>query len=377
MFSLPYFILIAILGLLYLAEKGRLPLIPKKWAVIIAYTLVWFFVGLRGHIMSDFIIYFPYFNNFPDLFHLTPQAFLNRFEPGFNFYTAFIKLFTDNYFVWVAINTLIDLIVISWFFKKYSKSTILSLIFFIAFNGLSIEFNLYRNIKAIDLFFLSVPYLLDRKFLPYLLLNLLGTTFHTTSILYIPIYFIITKEFSVWLVWGGFIVSNIVYLFKIGIIGEVVNQIGFIQNLSAYDKITNYINHGKEFLFSVGYFERTFSFLIFTYYWSRNRRKDKKVNLFYNSYWIYYCSFLLFYEVVVFTERIPLLFVYSYWILYPNVILTKDKIQNIIRCVVMILVVLKIYASFNQPSSKYENILFGASDYKTRKTIVLKDLQKR
>lgn len=373
--AIPYFILIFFLGFLFFLEKVVLKGKAKKMVIFIAFLTVWIFVGFRGHIMSDFLVYYPYFNRYPDLFHLTSSSFFNRFEPGFNIYTAFIKIFTDNYFVWVAINTLIDFVVITWFFNKYSKSVLLSLIFFICFNGLAMEFNLYRNMKGIDLFFLSVPYLLDRKFLPYLLLNLLGMTFHTTSVMYIPVYFILTKEFPKWLIWGGFAVANMVYIFKIGVVGELMRHIPVMRALEAYDRVTNYVHAGKEIIFSVGYFERTISFLIFTYYLTKIKGNKIATKVFYNSYWIYYCTYLLFYEVAVFVDRIPILFVYSYWMLYPAVLMTRAKLQQLVRCFVVALALLKAYATYSPPDTKYENVITGISSFQTRKSIVRKVLR--
>ena len=265
-YSIPYLILTLILFILYLIEvkKAKFGSLSPKGAIWVAYILMWLFIGFRGHIMSDFISYYPYYIEYPDLFHLSKEDFLNTFEPGFNLYTATIHLLTDNYFIWVAINTLLDLVVLFWFFKKYCNSVILPLIFFIAFNGLLMEFNLFRNMKAFDLFLLSIPYLQNRKLVPYFILNILGITFHTSSIIYLPLYFILNHSNSKYILWGGFILANVVFIFNLGIIGSVINNLSIIQDLNAYDKITRYASRGTEFKFSIGYFERTIGFLIFT-----------------------------------------------------------------------------------------------------------------
>lgn len=336
---------------------------------------MWIFMGFRGHIMSDFISYYPYYNEYPDIFHLTSDAFINGFEPGFNIYTAIIKSITKNYFAWVAINTMIDLTVFFWFFKKYCKSAILPLIFFMAFNGLLMEFNLYRNMKALDLFLLSLPYLQKRKWSPYFALNLLGLTFHTSSIIYLPLYFILNYRMPRYIMWSGFIIANIVFIFNIGFIGSIINNLSVIQDLDAYDKITRYADTGTQFKFSIGYFERTLSFCIFSLFYAKLTEENKANIIFYNCYWIYYITFLFFYEVSVFVDRIPTLFMFSYWVLYPAVTKLKIKLKQPILLLISLIVILKIMTSFGM-ASKYENIIFTTPDYDKRARVYEKSIEK-
>ena len=167
------------------------------------------------------INYYIFFENLPNLFNLTPSSFTDwYFEPGFTLYSSLVKTIIPNYFGWVFINTLIDLCVFNYVFKRYTDSSILPLLFFLAFNGLYIEFNLYRNIKAIDLFLLSLPYLEKKKPIPYMLLNICGMTFHMSSAVYLPLYFIINREIPKIVRWGGVIFANIVFLCQISIISD-------------------------------------------------------------------------------------------------------------------------------------------------------------
>lgn len=369
LFFLPYLFIVLILFFFYLNEIGRIRALTAKSSRWIAYIIMWVFIGLRGHIMSDFISYYPFYEFLPNIFNLSLDDFIIGFEPGFIIYSAIIKTFTNNYFTWVAINTLIDLCVFAWLFRKYCSSMILPLIFFIVFNGLLIEFNLYRNVKAIDLFLLSIPYLQSRKFLPYLLLNLVGVTFHTSSILYIPLYSVLNKKMSLFIVWGGFIIANIVFLFKIGIIGNIINNISFMQSMDAYDKIMRYSQNSEAYGISMGYIERTFAFVYFFSLYKKVLLKKPFFCIFYNCFWIYYCTFLFFYEVTILTERIPYLFIFSYWILYPKTFDIKYYYRNLIEVIVSVLILMKIYSSYNNTASEYETCVFSEPNYEHRKQI--------
>ncbi len=370
-----YLVLTALLFILYLGEKGRIHGLKSKSSVWAAYILMWFFVGLRGHMMTDFMVYWYFFKECPDLFHLGLEIFHNRIEGGFFIYTSIFKLFCDNYFAWVAFNTLIDFIVLAWFFRKYCNSMVLPLIFFVAFNGLLMEFNLYRNMKSIELFLLSIPFIIQRRFWPFFVLNLLGTALHTSSILYIPTYFFITRSFSRGWLWGLFIVSNVIFLANIHIIGAFFNNISFMKMLALYDRLTIYNQMDTGVKFSMGYFERTFSFILFSWIYFKYYRGNKPYTIFYNSFVIYYCSYLLFYEVQVFVDRLPTLFIYSYWVLFPAAVTHHYKYSRVINLVVSALVVLKLLLSFNMRTGAYQNILWTTPDFREREQMANLDLE--
>lgn len=376
-YSIPYLLAAGVLFFLYLIEDRKLRFLTRKTAIFTAYLFLWLFIGLRGHIMSDFISYYPYFEEYPDIFSLNAKSLLNNFEPGFNIYTALFKTFCGNYFAWVAFNTLIDLLVLSWFFKRYCKSMILPLIFFVAFNGLLMEFNLYRNMKAIDLFLLSMPYLQKRRFLPYFALNLIGISFHSSAFIYLPLYFCLNLKLSKIVIWGSFMVVNLLYFINFRFISDLISHISFVRELTAYDKIIGYASSAEEFKFSVGYFERTISFIIFSLLYRSLYKQNKENNIFFNCFWIYYCSFLLFFEVSVFVERIPTLFSFSYWVLFSNVVYCRFKSSRFIEIYLALLVVMKICTSYGTITSKYQNILFNTPDFNTQRTLFLQEYRKK
>ncbi len=375
---IPYLLLVVILYILYLIEKGKYRVISKKGAIWTAYIIVFWFIGFRTFIMSDFIVYFNLFKSIPNIFHINEYNFnKSSYEVGFIIYTSLIKGLTSDYFVWVGINTLIDMCVFAFFFKKYCKSMILPLIFFIAFNGLLIEFNLYRNVKGIDCFLLSIPYLQRKKALPYIALNTLGTLFHYSSIIYIPLYFILSREMPKWLIWGGIVVANILFLFDIGIINLIISQLPISDFIIIYNKLAGYQSSAIEVGFSVGYFERLIAILLFSIFYNKLISHNKANIIFYNCFWIYYMSYLVFYEVRVFVERIPMLFIFSYWVLYPALIYVKTRYINLIKTWSVLIVTLKIYSTFSLESARYENQLWATPDYDKAVKIQLIDLKNR
>ena len=160
-YSVPYLLLSLSLLFLSLNELGKLHVIDKKNSRYIAFILLLFFIGFRGHIKTDFINYYPYFNNLPIITDLKIADF-EHYDPGFVIYTSLVKTVFSDYFIWVFINTLFDLLVLYYISRLYCLSTVLLYLVLLAYWGLGIEINLFRNSKAIMLFLVSLPYLWRR-----------------------------------------------------------------------------------------------------------------------------------------------------------------------------------------------------------------------
>lgn len=369
--SIPYLILVVFLLFLYLNESKKITIVSVKNARKLSFATLLIFIGLRGHIYSDFINYYTFFENIPNIFDITTSIFTDwLFEPGFILYSSIIKAFVPNYFGWVFVNTFIDLLVFRYVFKRYTNSEILPLIFFLAFNGLYIEFNLYRNVKAIDLFLLSLPFLEKRKCLPYMILNMIGMTFHSSSIVFLPLYFVLGKEIPRYIRWIGIIIANVIFLLQFSIISDFLNSLSLFQSMSFYDKLSGHIENSEAGQnISFGYIERTFSILTFTLLYNKLVKQSRSNIIFYNCFWLFYVSFLCFYEVQVLVDRIPTLFIFSYWILYPNILNLKFNVRQLICLSSFLLVFMKVFLSNNIPPAKYDNLLFGIEDYHTRKSL--------
>lgn len=363
-YAIPYLIVFMILCYLYWKEKKGYTSTGR-----IAFFVMLIFIGLRGHIYSDYISYYAFYKDLPPIFDLNKYLSNSDYEQGFVIYSSAIKTIFPNYFLWVFINTVIDLSVFYWIFKKYSASIVLSFIVFMAFKGLAIEFNLYRNSKAIILFLLSVPYIRERKLLPYLCLNIAGCMFHLSSILYIPLYFIVNKKFSKYFIWSVFVLINVIFFLHISLSDKILNFVMPILGMEqASIKVTNYLIDGEAYTLSLGYIERTFAFIIFAIFYNSMVNKNDYNRIFYNSFFIYYLLFGLFSDVRVFTERFPLLLIFSYWILYPNVlnVLSIKSNRKIFTFIILLLSMMKVVSENSNIMAMYDNLLLGIMPYEER-----------
>ena len=367
LYSIPYIVVFGLLWFLYLNEKGRIKNgLATRDAGNVAFFVLLIFIGLRGHLYSDFINYYDFFRNLPPIYKLN-HIFQSPYEPGFIIYSSLLKTVAPNYFIWVFINTLIDLLVFRLVFKRYTHSLILPFIFFLAYQGLIIEFNLYQNAKAIDLFLLSLPYLKQRKPAHFMILNLIGASFHVSALFYLPLYFLIHREIPRWLVMSLLIVSNVVFLGNIHFTSYLVNYLGNFISEDLLDRMISYLNTDIKYGFSFGYFERTLSIVICTILYNKLIEQNSFNRILFNCALFYYLIFLMFSDVRVFAERLPLLLVFSYWILFSNIVVLRFQLRPTIMSVILIISLLKVYTGNQNVMSSYDNLLWGIKSYEERR----------
>lgn len=377
--TLPYIVVAIALLWLYKCEQRRVKVLSPRTAGRVAFIVVFLFIGLRGHLYSDFINYYPFYEELPTITLLDSSA-MNRylFEPGFVIYSSLVKSLGIDYFGWVALGTFLDLWVFRTTFQRYTNSVVLPFLFFMAYNGLTIEFNLMRNAKAMDLFLLSIPYLRARKVWPYMLLNLLGTTFHLSSVVYLPLYFLLHMSMGPVLRWGGIVFANVIFLGGVSVIADIIESLGIFRAMAFYDKLSGHAAHSTAgYALSFGHLERTFAIVLFTALYRRLGRQRADNLIFYNCLWIYYTTFLLFHEVEVLANRIPLLFVSGYWILYTNIATLRYRWRQVVLLIAILLALAKIVTANTSPPARYENILTGTTDYHTRRREVMPYLEKQ
>lgn len=369
LYCIPYVLVAIILFFLYRKEMENKRHRKSTLAVsIAAFVILWIFLGLRGHIYTDFVLYYPFYENIGNIFE--QDKYFHYYEPGFVIYSKLIKTLFPNYFVWTFINTFIDLFALRFVFKRYCNSTILPFIFFMAFQGVMMEANLIRNMKALDCFFFSIPFLIDRKFLKYLILNLIGVTFHTSALLFIPLYFVLTKKLPKFFIWGGLAFVTVVYWLNLHFTSTIVSH--FIVGGSSGDRLQAYLSQNEGYGFTFGYIERTVTIILFTLLFNRLKKVRKSNIIFYNcAFWYYFCH-IFFADVVVLAERIPFLFIIGYWVIYPNIVGLRYKSQQFVNLGIAILISFKIMLAYSSIDSKYQNVITGIDSFNKRKIEVMK-----
>lgn len=334
------------------------------------------FFGLRGYIGYDWYSYKPNFDkmvNIVELLKNNSHNLLSSYEIGFQIYTSLIKSITSNYFFYNFINTTIDFIILLFVIKKYSKYPILSLLLFFGVYGVALEIDMLRNVKSILLFLISIEFIEKQKFLIFMILNILGIFFHTSSIIYLPMYFILRKKWNKKFILFLFILGNIYYLLDIRLGIKIIKEYNNLLPSGIGSKLSSYfsiIPLDFPLGFSLYYFERVILFLL-CWFAGDSLYKKEYGNIMLNSIYISIFFFLYFSEFSIISMRFSLLFIYSYWFILPLLLEIYPKLPVIIIAFMVSLFRLNNQINFigNREVYSYQNILinFQAEDIQIKK----------
>lgn len=190
-----FFVLFTILGLCYLFEHAK---ISKKskwiyWFVPSAIIILAFFSMQRGASGTDNLrFYEPYYYKYivggmkysgKEYGYYLLCKLLYKINPTYKF-----ELFGISSVIWSA-----------FFFGtlKYdskTKKSVLFLTLFLFCFYLAPSFNIMRQTLAASVVYVSYFYLIQRKPIKYIICILIATMFHTTAIVLLPMYFVISNE---------------------------------------------------------------------------------------------------------------------------------------------------------------------------------------
>jgi hypothetical protein len=359
-----------------------------RWITIFGFTV---FLGLRGFVYTDWMMYYPLFDKLPTIWDggltsVLTSDFSEDFvtdvsmgkaglELGFIYFTVIFKSLIPNYFAFIFINSFIDVLLLDIFFRKYSNYYVLSFILFIAFGGLGMEFNLLRNMKSFLFFLLSLKYVQERRFLPFVLLNLAGYLFHSSALVFIPLYFILHKEWPKWLVWSIFIAGNILFLLHIKYLQPITLAVADLMGGRMAVKAKLYFVsdfYSQAYGLGIGYIERVCTFIVFILFQKKLKALNPFNVIFINVYLLYFIIYFFFAELMVAVERLSLLFVFGYWVIYPAVLSIIKEYSNKLIMIVLLIgySILKVAQVNSNIFSKYDNLLFGIQSFEDRKMII-------
>lgn len=369
-----YFGIFAFLGMGSIVEQIVRDKRTRERLFIFSLILLILFFGLRGYIGYDWYSYKPNFDRVATLREILRgnfQTLFSGYEVGFQLYTSIIRTFTENYFVYNFINSLIDILILALVLKRYSKYPLLSLLLFFGVYGLALEIDMLRNAKSIMLFLLSIKYIERREILKFGALNILGILFHSSSILYLPMYFILNIRWNRKLILALFILGNIYYLSDIRIVMRVIKEYNNILPTGLGARLSGYFNIiplDFPLGFTPYYFERVVSFLL-AWGVSENLKEKKYGNIMLNSLYISIFFFLYFSEFSIVAMRFGLLFIYSYWFIFPMILEIYPKVPIVVIALVISLFRLNNQINFvgNREVYSYQNILINSESIEVQK----------
>ena len=357
-YSIPYLIMglfVLVVGFDHLWNYDKK--IPK-WKIHFFFIYFLLFFGLRWHILSDTLAYEQEFASINSVF---TWAYIENhswwWDKGFLIFAMLVKLFTNDFFVFVFFNTLIDVSLLFLCIKRYNINLFVFLLAFLGFQGISTEINLMRNIKAILIFVYSISYIQNRQLLKFLACNILGFTFHSSALLFFPMYWLLNRKFSFRFLIPIFGIITVVYLTNINFLHDYLMSLVIPEDTAALYKISHYLEKAEKSTFSIGFVERLFT-LIITLYAYKFIKKEEMFIIWANSFFVFYCLYAIFGFNKVFLDRVPFLFAYAYWFLYPYLFRFYTRKLEILGIIFIALFLGKIYLSTHIKPAYYETSLF-------------------
>lgn len=350
------------------------PLRKRMWMPCGVLLMV--FYGLRAYVGDDWTGYHVVYQFVqPRDFHLNIFASHSfRFEPGFAILAYVCRKIagSEGYLFFQAVITLIQVWLLLRFFRRYSDNLPLSIIVFLAMGGIVMLINTMRNTIAILLFLNGMHYIQERKPIPYFLYCLAALSFHLSSAIFIPLYFVFHKRVSRWVFLIIFILCNAVVLLKIPVLSIGVGTIADIIGGKVSRMVTMYLEDSHmmalSFSLSIGYLERLATGIIIFIYWDRLMSLRRENVLFINAMILFFFFYFFFSEVREVGRRLSELFIYGYWILWPDLFhCFKARLLKIgFAAFLCVYCSMKVVGTVGYPNTRYENVMTGFTQYKKR-----------
>lgn len=296
-------------------------------------------------------------NSYLSLFEEAHNAFyLLAFEPGFYYLNLFVKINTDNYTILLMVEAFIIYALHFYVIKRYSISPMVSVLIWFGFYMGSIFFVRFHIALAITLF--SFIYIMDRKFWKFLICIFIATLFHRTAFLFIPAYFIYTKNFSrLQLLFGVGISFCLSALFKLGLdlLGGI-NLGTFSEKALVYSE-SDAQDFGISSPFRIMLIGATYRvliiLLIIRYFYTLYKENNTFKGLL-NLYFVGVCLFIVITPVSIPMARMAQYYEYIQLLIVPYIILNFRHLP--IRNLVFIMITLFYLMRLKSNIGAYEDL---------------------
>lgn len=128
-----------------------------------------------------------------------------RIEPGYSLLNYFVSLFTRDVHIFMLVVAVIVITLTAVLLYRVSPIPWIGMFVFASFGFYGNSLSFIRQCIAIAIYLYSIEYIKKKKFVPYLLIILLASTFHKSMLIMIPVYFIarIAVSWKSLLTWSG------------------------------------------------------------------------------------------------------------------------------------------------------------------------------
>lgn len=342
----------------------------RRYCDVLSVVMFVLFFGFRGYLLTDWMLYYPYYHD------LEWGDILNFFnpdktglEPGFAVLCMVCKTLSGGSYHFLEFTvTCLFLSCVYSFMRRYTDNVALGLMLFLAFDGVGIVCNLLRNSLAIGIFLVAIPFIEQRRPLPYFFLCLLALTFHVSALVYVPLYFFFHRFPTRWVYLAVFVIANAAFISRFSVVDQILELMGFTGDAAmkadAYTgKMTSSLS-----VFTIGYIERLLTGTLIILYHDKLKELHNGSGVIVNGVFMYLIMFYFFSQYDVLSRRFSFLFCFGYWVIWLDFMRCFFFINNrrLLAAFVVAYSVIHAWRIYNAPDFYYENILTGAQSYNER-----------
>lgn len=356
-----YYCLIIILSLFSFLRYTNIKRSYITVFVFISFIFLITLGGLRFEVGADWVPYEILFNNMSSWY----DVFNAREEKLYMIISYILKLLYNNYSFYIFIFFTISFSIKYYIIQKYSPDIFLSLIVYLFGTFLIYDVNGIRQGMAMAFVMLSIPSILNRKIIPFIILILTATFFHISALIFFPVYFLSRINIS----------NKAMGLFLVGCIGIAIPIRYFLENsaiiqlIFATETFRHYSIYSNSAVYavntpilSIALFQRLFIFLLFIFTYKDININSKVKLLFRNGYFISIIIFLFLSFNGQFAARLSFYYKNLDILFIPLIVNSFPKVyQRVFMLVLFVLFCLVgVYRLINIPMGyliPYDNFL--------------------
>lgn len=213
------------------------------------------------------------------------SLFGHHYEPGYMLLQKIVAFFSSNYQMIFVVTSLLIIGLFCICYAKYSSNVYLSVMLFLLLSEYYCTMNFIRQSIAGIIALFALEFLKKKKFLPYLMIILVASTFHKSALILIPFFFINLIPLNKWVLAVYSAVTALIYFNTDKIMG-LVTQYWY----KGYHMESVHVQSTFEWPFALAMFVQ---FLIIFLGSARLRKKDKS-----NYVYVNYAFFAFFFTLM-------------------------------------------------------------------------------
>ena len=193
-----------------------------------AYIII--IVGLRSGV-GDTPAYIKMFDEAPMKFSFAALENYEKDQGYFALSILFKQFISTDFHLWFLLIAAVSGCAVAYTLYKYSENFFFSMFLFIAMVHFVWMLNGMRQFIAVSILFAATKFLVEKKFLKYLILVLLVSTIHVTALIMIPVCFIVMAR-----PWGKIMWIAVAAFLLVGLsLDRIANTWSFLLEDSAYE----------------------------------------------------------------------------------------------------------------------------------------------